>query len=373
MGSFTFSKRTRRAWHQARIIVVAMLISVLLHLALILNPSLQLDLASFGSPPPQDDPMTYTDVAVDHDDASTNTVASAPSHPQAASEPNTPPQSTATTESAQTSTAAATDDQQQPDDTEALPHHDAETVTGNNDHVEVNNTQAPASKSREEERTSIRRTLPAQVTLSYDLYKGDEGMKIGRASHHWRAEGNLYQLSTEAEATGMLALLNLGVFSQQSRGKLTTQGLMPEHYREIRGENRRHHYIAEFDYANNTLQQGQADAPNKIELIPGTHDQLSFIYQLAMQAPLPASVTLPITTGRRFAPYTIVVLGEKQLRTPLGELNTLHLSRQKRQAKDEAIDIWLAVDYHYLPVKIVMTDRKGDTYSQLIRNISQQE
>lgn len=372
MGSFIISKQTRRHWHQARFLVVAMVVSVLLHLALALNPSLHLGLLSLGSPPPEQEPMTYTDVAVVSETSSPIAEVQTPSPPAATSTTVAPPLPAASSETTQTSADPLAGNEQHIPEADALTNLDAPADAPSNNH-EAPNTSAEASQAYQADRSTNRRAFPARLTLSYDLFKGDQAIKIGRANHRWFAEGGRYQLSTEAEATGILAMLNLGIFSQQSRGKLTTQGIAPEHYREMRGENRRHHYIAEFDYANNTLQLGLADAPNITELAPGTQDQLSFIYQLAMQAPLPASVTLPITTGRRYAPYTIAILGEKSLRTPLGELNTLHLSRLKRQAKDEAIDIWLAVDYHYLPVKIVMTDRKGDTYSQLIRTINQQE
>lgn len=370
MGIFTISKRTRHQWRQAKVLIVAMAISVLVHLAIAVNPSLGLGQITLGEPPSPAEPITYTDIAAIDDSPSAIEQPSATTHPIAKIADDLAPAPANTSDAGNSETAPATDsnalatDSAPPADNEAVP------VATSAENMVPPTDSPSSSNSRQAEATSIQRSFPARLTLSYDLFKGDEGVKLGRASHRWLTEGGNYQLDSEAEATGMLALLNLGIYSQQSRGKLGPQGITPEHYREMRGENRRHHYIAEFDYSNYTLQLGQADSLKNVEFSIGAQDQLSFIYQLALKAPLPASITLPVATGRKYALYTIDNLGEKKLRTPLGELNTLHLSRQKRQPKDESIDIWLAIDFNYVPVKIVMTDRKGDTYSQVIRSMN---
>lgn len=369
MGIFTLSKRSRQAWRQAKLLVIFIIISVLLHLVLVANPAMKLGMLSQSEPPPVEAPMTYTDIATEDARAATIEHATTSGRQIAAIEP-APAVEPNSAENTSTDQPSASE----PQASEATPSNADPTTPVAADAVPAT-TEAEVSPTATNQtaQTNGRRRFPARLTLSYDLFKGDEGIKLGHASHRWLADGDAYQLDSKAEATGMLAMLKLGNYSQQSRGRLTAQGITPEHYREMRGENRRHHYIADFDYSSHTLQLGQVDAINPVEFAEGTQDQLSFIYQLALQAPLPASITLPIATGRKYGPYTIDNLGVKKLRTPLGELNTLHLSRQKRQAKDETIDIWLAIDHHFVPVKIMMTDRKGDTYSQLITSINQNE
>jgi hypothetical protein len=45
------------------------------------------------------------------------------------------------------------------------------------------------------------------------------------------------------------------------------------------------------------------------------------------------------------------VLGIEEIEVPLGRVRALHL-RHEDPAKSEAVDVWLGVDQHYLPVKL---------------------
>ena len=55
-------------------------------------------------------------------------------------------------------------------------------------------------------------------------------------------------------------------------------------------------------------------------------------------------------------------MGEEDIDTPAGRFRTLHL----RAAGETLTEIWLALDHQRLPVKIRFTDKKGDSYSQVL-------
>jgi hypothetical protein len=76
---------------------------------------------------------------------------------------------------------------------------------------------------------------------------------------------------------------------------------------------------------------------------------------------------LPITNGSRFETYDLEVLDEEALETPLGVLKTLPVKQVPRPGA-ESLAIWLAVEYHYLPVKLRFFDRDGNPMGEQIVN-----
>ena len=49
-------------------------------------------------------------------------------------------------------------------------------------------------------------------------------------------------------------------------------------------------------------------------------------------------------------------------------MKTLHLTKLHLPGED-GTEIWLGMDYHYLPVKIRQIDKKGDSAEQVITEI----
>ncbi|MEJ5211908.1 MAG: hypothetical protein WHV61_10835, partial [Burkholderiales bacterium] len=56
------------------------------------------------------------------------------------------------------------------------------------------------------------------------------------------------------------------------------------------------------------------------------------------------------------------------LDTPLGPLVTERLERVRSPGED-GLELWLARDYRYLPVKLRFIDRKGEVAEQLVEEI----
>jgi hypothetical protein len=78
-----------------------------------------------------------------------------------------------------------------------------------------------------------------------------------------------------------------------------------------------------------------------------------------MAPPAPGRYRVPIATGSRFEIYDIEVSAEQSIETPLGVLRALPL-RQLSHSREGTIEIWLAADYRYLPVRIRHYDRRGN-------------
>jgi hypothetical protein len=116
---------------------------------------------------------------------------------------------------------------------------------------------------------------------------------------------------------------------------------------------------AHLDWNARQLTFGRPASPRTAALPETSQDIVSFILQLALRPPAQGRIHLPITNGTRFEVYELEVLAEEPIETPLGPLLALPL-RQVRKAGAESIEIWLAVEHGYLPVKVRFRDREGN-------------
>ncbi|MGH8703214.1 MAG: DUF3108 domain-containing protein [Burkholderiales bacterium] len=202
-------------------------------------------------------------------------------------------------------------------------------------------------------------SLPRRGRISFTLFYGDERHYIGTVVQSWEAGAHSYLLASEAETGGLVELLWSQRIRYVSRGRITPRGLQPESFlasRTRRGRNEAAQ--ARFDWSAGSLNYGYAHEQKNVPLPADTQDLMSFIFQYALAPPAPGRYRLPITTGTRFEVYDIVVSGEERIETPLGALRALPV-RQLPRSGEESIEIWLAADYHYLPVRIRHFDRRG--------------
>lgn len=205
--------------------------------------------------------------------------------------------------------------------------------------------------------------LPARIDMRFELRYGPAS---GEQSLVWVNEGERYTLTSVAAATGLTGLFYRGRFVQTSRGRITPQGLQPEAFWDQRGDKRA---SARFDPdAGQGLWEPARGAPRHFAYPAGMQDALSLFFQLALTAPPAGTVSYDVFNGKKLRRYTYAVRGEETLDTALGALRTLHLART--DAVDERFETWLAIDRHYLPVRVVRSDDDGRVMEMRIRAIS---
>jgi hypothetical protein len=78
------------------------------------------------------------------------------------------------------------------------------------------------------------------------------------------------------------------------------------------------------------------------------------------------------TDGRRLEPVRYTV-GKETLDTPMGKLETVVLTKQLEKEGDRDKKIWLAIDHHMLPVRVVAAEKLGIVTDQMVKNISYAE
>lgn len=195
---------------------------------------------------------------------------------------------------------------------------------------------------------------PARVEIDFQIRR--KGGLAGVERHRYQAAADgTYSLSSVAEAKGLLAIA-LSDLVQKSEGRITPQGLRPDHYLYHYGKNPDKAQNAEFDWTTNALTMTVGSKRQSAELQAGTQDLMSFMYQFMFRPPL-QEMQISVTNGKRLKTYTYGFEGEETLETAMGSLRVLHIGRSSND--DEKTELWLAMDYHYLPVKISKTEKDG--------------
>ncbi len=210
---------------------------------------------------------------------------------------------------------------------------------------------------------------PLKLTVNYSLFKGKNGIKIGKIVHTWDIKNGQYVIASVVEAAGLARFLTSEMIVQTSQGRITANGLEPESYWEQRGQKADRTYYATFDYTNKTLTYGRVTEATTVPLPPGTQDQLSFIYQFGLKAPFSGTLQFSMTSGRKLGIYNTEVVGEALIKTGLGELRALHLRKVRKESSDDDVEVWLAVDHQYLPAKVRITNSDGDVLEQVVEGM----
>lgn len=205
--------------------------------------------------------------------------------------------------------------------------------------------------------------LPATGIIRYAIFKVPLGMQIGRAEHRWEftADGR-YRLRGVTETSGLVSIFKPLRLETESAGRMAAGGLQPESYRTLKnGKDANEN--ADFDWLTAEVRLSRDGSVQAIA--PGTQDLLSLNYQLAYLGNLAGGSSLGVVTGKKYERYAVDSLGEEEIETPAGRFRTLHL----RAMTDKTTEIWIALDRQRLPVKIRFTDKKGESFEQVVTEI----
>lgn len=222
-----------------------------------------------------------------------------------------------------------------------------------------------------ESTTTIARTLPRRGRIAYSVLYGDSQMNVGKVVQSWQVDSGSYVMASEAETQGIINLFRPQSLHYRSKGRVTAQGLRPESFLASRTRRGRTEVAeARFDWDAGSLSFGIVSQPSKTAPLPAdAQDLMSFVYQFVMAPPPPGRHRIPITTGTRFEVFDVNVGEETQIDTPIGALKALPIKQVPRPGA-ESIEVWLAADYRYLPVRIRHFDRDGSfSGEQLVTDI----
>lgn len=205
--------------------------------------------------------------------------------------------------------------------------------------------------------------LPPRIDMRFEVRYG---IARGEQTLVWVSDGEGYTVTSVAAATGLAGIFYSGRFVQTSLGRVTAQGLVPEHFWDQRGDKRS---SARFDAAGGMLTYTPAQGTPRYTRYQGdVQDTLSLFFHLALTAPPDDRMGFQVFNGRRLRHYAYEAQGEVVLDTALGPLRALHLARTGNA--DGRFELWLAIDRHYLPVRVLRTDDKGNEVELTVASIA---
>ena len=207
---------------------------------------------------------------------------------------------------------------------------------------------------------------PPRVVVGYDMSRN--GMVMAELKETLEHDGKSYRIVSEGKAKGVFAVLAPGAVTRTSEGAVAAEGLLPREYREQRGSKSA---SAKFDRAAHTLvQQKEGQGPETQPLPERAQDRLSYLWSFAFTPPKAGHVQAMVADGRG-APvrYDYAVAGTEVLKTPIGDLETLHLVKQRAPDDSRQTEVWLAVKRDYVPVRVLVVDKDGTRLDQVVTRI----
>jgi hypothetical protein len=199
---------------------------------------------------------------------------------------------------------------------------------------------------------------PKATRVSYKMEGNYRGPIYGQASVEWVRQAMRYQVRVEASVGPSFA--PLGSWRLTSEGDIKPEGLSPTRY-----ENFNRLLVKSSPVRAIQFEDKEVLLPDgrRLPRLPEMQDPASQFIQLAYRFMMnPAqlkpgnTVEMPIVWLKKTEVLLYDVLNEETLRTPLGDIATVHV-RPRRAETDPAngmsAEIWFAPGLQYLPIRIL--------------------
>lgn len=235
-------------------------------------------------------------------------------------------------------------------------------------------TPAPAAEPAAPAAPEVRRytiDMPPPATITLDVARTDkDGAEwSGEAVLAWQLNDDTYKIQVEAGIRVVFTRVNLVVL--HSEGAVAATGFAPIRMTEKRRG--RSLTATHFNWGENklTFSASQAAYP----LAPGAQDKASIPLQLSAIArgdakQLSGDIDILVGEDRDASVYRFRVVGQEEIDTRLGKLQTWRLTRPPLPGSYKStLDIWLAPQHGWYPVRIRNTEANGAVTTQTVNNI----
>ena len=235
-------------------------------------------------------------------------------------------------------------------------------------------TPAPPAEPAAPPVPEIRRytiDMPPPATITLDVARTDkDGTEwSGEALLAWQLNDDTYKIQVEAGIRVVFARVNLVVL--HSEGAVAATGFAPIKMTEKRRG--RSLTATHFNWGENKLSFSASQAV--YPLVPGAQDKASIPLQLSAIArgdarQLSGDIDILVGEDRDASVYRFRVVGQEEIDTRLGKLQTWHLTRPPLPGSYKStLDIWLAPQHGWYPVRIRNTEANGAVTTQTVNNI----
>ncbi|NML62721.1 DUF3108 domain-containing protein [Massilia sp. RP-1-19] len=213
--------------------------------------------------------------------------------------------------------------------------------------------------------------VPPSSHLALELERIDAKGTLwhGVAEMSWKVDGGSYAMTFDAGISMLVTRVNL--LSLASEGSVGEGGFVPR----VATEKRRGRAQTATHFNNEQGSITFSASQNAAPLVAGAQDKATLPLQLAAIAradPAQFEGGLEITVGeeRAASVYTFVVVGQEEIETKLGKLQTWRLSRPPKPGSyNSRLDVWLAPGRGWYPVRIRNTEASGAVTTQTVAHI----
>ena len=212
---------------------------------------------------------------------------------------------------------------------------------------------------------------PTSVRATYNATMN--GLAIGTISEHFEVDGGRYRLVSDTKPSGLAALIQRLPLKFTSTGHVGRDGLRPALFEARRSAGEPPSVSAEFDWTQKQLTLKRNGKVESFALAPGTQDRLSVMYQFMFMSPdRLRQLDFSMTNGRKVDRYRYRATEDVEIDTGIGRVRTVHLVKQ-RDPGDTVTEVWVSPQHHNLPVKMMIVDKDGKRFEQLIQSVDARE
>jgi hypothetical protein len=203
-----------------------------------------------------------------------------------------------------------------------------------------------------------------RIEIEYELTRN--GSTMAEVVERLERNNGDYRLTETWRGRGIYSLL--GRAKRTSEGFFDANGPRPREYMDERSG--RDTQRVSIDWSANTITR-RYKGSTRTEPVPAdTQDRLSFMLALAFFAPKGEPVSFHVADGRGMSRHTYKPNGREKLGTPAGVFDTIKLIRTN-EGSGEVAEIWLAIERHHFPVRIVVQEKDGTRFEHMATRITQ--
>jgi hypothetical protein len=194
----------------------------------------------------------------------------------------------------------------------------------------------------------------------YTVYA--KGIPIGEAIMSLEDQGQgRYAMRSDIRPTGVAALVSSQAVHERADGRFLNETIESLRYEQKRQGKKSRTLTLDFDWQNGTLQTRKNGKEDSVALVAGVVDPLSLYLQAMLDLRRGKNVTqYRVASDDRLKTYRVRRHGDEIMKTPLGSLQTLRISRQ-RQGSDKVTTLWFAPALGYFPVQVAQSEDGKET------------
>jgi hypothetical protein len=216
--------------------------------------------------------------------------------------------------------------------------------------------------------------LPPPADFELELARVDaDGTKwAGVGSMSWHTDGSKYQVGVEVGISMLITRINLLVLN--SEGTIDDYGIAPDTFTE----KRKGRSLTATHFNRNEGNISFSASEQHYPLLAGAQDKATVPFQLggigrANVSQLGGDIDILVGEDKEANIFRFQLVGEEELETKLGKLQTVHLLRPPKPGTySSKLEIWLAPGLNWYPVQIRNTEASGALTTQTVSRITRQ-